>query len=332
MLAILLMDLLLEFSTEVTLIKWEHAMLFDEAVEILRSREQRVSLSLGAGSSSSSSSTNNSSNGSINSAHGEKKRDLFCEYHGKCGHATDQCHKLNGSHPRGGSGRAGRGRGRGQGQTNQRGGRNGNAHSTSDDLPRLMVDDDTCTAPRDEIALNTTKLKGAAIFDSRCSCHVCSYHFCKKLIGWHTGPTVSIWVANGKQHTSDQYASLLLTISTDEGPREVIFSEVLYIEEITNLLLLVGVMTQQGATFTFTKDSMTMEHPSMTITVQKSTDENLYRLQFLNSSDGPNLGHETQLPKKEVNISLAISKEILNQHYTLGHLGQGVMIQLSKSS
>ena len=35
MLAILLMDLPLEFSTEVTLIKQEHAMLFDEAVEIL---------------------------------------------------------------------------------------------------------------------------------------------------------------------------------------------------------------------------------------------------------------------------------------------------------
>ncbi len=244
MLAILLMDLPLEFSTEVTLIEREHAMLFDKAVEILRSREQRVSLSLGAGSSSSSSSTNNSSNGSINSAHGEKKRDLFCEYHGKCGHATDQCHKLNGSHPRGGSGRAGRGRGRGQGRTNQRGGRNGNAHSTSDDLPLLMVDDDTCTAPRDEIALNTTKLEGAAIFDSGCSRHVCGRHFREKLIGWHTGPTVSVRVANGKRHTSDQYASLPLTISTDEGPREVIFSEVLYIEVITNLLLLVGVMTQ----------------------------------------------------------------------------------------
>ena len=67
MLAILLMDLPLEFSTEVTLIKWEHTMLFDEAVEILQSRKQRVSLSSGTGSSSSSSSTNNPSNGSINS-------------------------------------------------------------------------------------------------------------------------------------------------------------------------------------------------------------------------------------------------------------------------
>ena len=139
-----------------------------------------------------------------------------------------------------------------------------------------MVDDDTCTAPRDEIALNTMKLEGAAIFDSGCSRHVCGRHFREKLIGWHTGPTVSVRVANGKRHTSDQYASLPLTISTDEGPREVIFSEVLYIEEITNLLLSVGVMTQRGAIFTFTKDSMTMEHPSMTVTVQKSTDENLY--------------------------------------------------------
>ena len=194
-----------------------------------------------------------------------------------------------------------------------------------------MVDDNTSTAPHNKITLNTTKLNGAAIFDSRCSHHVCGYHFHEKLIGWNTGPTVSIQVANGKWHTSDQYASLLLTISTDEGPREVIFSEVLYIEEITNLLLLVGVMTQRGATFTFTKDSMTMEHPSMTITVQKSADENLYQLQFLNSSDRPNLGHKTQLPKKEVNISLTIYEEILNQHYALGHPGGGVMIRLSKS-
>ena len=79
------------------------------------------------------------------------------------------------------------------------------------------------------------------------------------------------------------------------------------------------------------KDSMTMEHPSMTITVQKSPDENLYQLQFLNSDDGPNLGHKTPLPEKEINVSLTISEEILNQHYTLGHPGRGVMIRLSKS-
>ena len=107
-----------------------------------------------------------------------------------------------------------------------------------------MVNDNIRTIPCDEIALNTMKLEGAAIFDSGCSHHVCGYHFREKLIGWHMGPTVSIWVANRKWHTSDQYASLLLTISTNEGPREVIFSEVLYIEEITNLLLSVGVMTQ----------------------------------------------------------------------------------------
>ena len=171
-----------------------------------------------------------------------------------------------------------------------------------------MITDEPPNEERlDEIALYTTRLEGAAILDSGCSHHVCGRQFHERLTAWHTGPTVSIRVANGKRHTSNRYASLPLTIAMDDGPRDVIFSDVLYIEEITNLLLSVSVMMEQGATFTFTHDTMQLVHPSIMITVKKNANENLYQLQLLDADVSFNLAH-LDLPNEEIDTNLAISE------------------------
>ena len=340
MITVLLMDLPPEYSTEVTMVELQPKTSFEDALEMLRGREQRLLLASGSPSSSSSSSAAGQPSGAVNSAQGERKRDLFCELHGKGGHSTEQCHKLNGDGPHN-DGRAGRGRSRGRGRGQHRGNRSGLANAAARGPTVLMIMNES---PDDElleeIAVYATSLEGAAILDSGCSRHVCGRQFRDRLTGWHTGPTVSVRVANGERHTSNRYASLPLTIATDDGPMDVIFSDVLYIEEITNLLLSVGVMTDRGATFTFARDTMQMVHPAMSITVRRNADENLYRFQLLDAGVRINLAHKdlahkelacSDPPKEEIDANLAISEQIMIHHCALGHPGRRTMIRLSKA-
>ena len=178
----------------------------------------------------------------------------------------------------------------------------------------------------DEIAVHVVGRDGEVILDSGCSRHVCGKSFFGKLQNWRTGPPVRVRVADGSRHTSDQYVSLTLSIKTDDGPREIFISEVLYIEEITNLLLSIGSMTQKGINFTFSQDTLKMAMPTGSVTVRKSPLENLYKLQVLDAkSDMKGLN----LAQENINRFETVPEKILIWHNALGHPGHSAMIRLS---
>ena len=81
-----------------------------------------------------------------------------------------------------------------------------------------------------------------ALIDSGCSCHACGKLFKDWLTNWKKGPTVTVRVANGTKYTSSDYASLPVKINTENGQKKINISNVLYVEELSSLLLSVGAM------------------------------------------------------------------------------------------
>ena len=322
LIAVLVLDLPIEYSAEVAFIERDRKIGFNEALESLRDWEQRSSVS----------SSSSGSSGSINSAQGDKKRVLFCEECGKQGHTTDKCYKIHG-YPR--DGRGGRGsRSRGRGQRGRGGRGNGRAGEASNKLIIMMTDDEIerdetsedAIGKGDEIAVHEVGRDGEVILDSGCSRHVCGKSFLGKLQNWRTGPPVRVRVADGSRHTSDQYASLTLSIKTDDGPREIFISEVLYIEEITNLLLSIGSMTRKGINFTFSQDTLKIAMPTGSITVRKSPPENLYKLHIFDAESDPK---GLNIARENINGIETVPEKILIWHNALGHPGRSAMIRLS---
>ena len=185
-----------------------------------------------------------------------------------------------------------------------------------------------------ELVINSCGTGGDVIIDSGCSRHVCGRTFRDKLTNWRTGPSIRVRVANGHTHVSSEYATLPITVKTDDGPRKIIIGEVLYVEEITNLLLSVGAMTAKGIDFTMSKDTMRMDLPNTSITIRKSPGENLYRLSVL-SEASDNRVHLND-PSFSVMEQSAFgfrstSEQIRIWHDSLGHIGQKTFIRLMKS-
>ena len=160
--------------------------------------------------------------------------------------------------------------------------------------------------------------------------HACGKAYKDWLVNWRKGPTIGVRVADGTRYTSSSYASLPLRIETDEGPREIYIGEVIYIEEISNLLLSVGALSSKGVEFVIRGDTMQMTIPNGRVTVRKSEGINLYRLHVLpGSNENRSL---LDLPNKEGDMSAnefhAISEKIQIWHDSLGHPGQKTFINL----
>ena len=100
-----------------------------------------------------------------------------------------------------------------------------------------------------KISIHSCEVENEAIINSGCSCHVCGKNYERKLVNMRRGPTICVRMADGMTRESNVYGLLILKIRTDSGPRKIGLGEVLYIEEITNLLLSVGMMTLKGAEF-----------------------------------------------------------------------------------
>jgi hypothetical protein len=105
MIAVLVMDLPSKFNTEATLIEMNKKYSFEEAVELLRSREQKIRVN-GDGNSSSS------SNNSVNSVqNGERDRKSTpCDVCGRFGHTSNRCYRRSRGRGAQRGGRRGRGR------------------------------------------------------------------------------------------------------------------------------------------------------------------------------------------------------------------------------
>ena len=117
-----------------------------------------------------------------------------------------------------------------------------------------------------------------ALIDSGCSRHACGKLFKNWLTNWKKGPTVTVRVADGTKYTSSDYASLLVEINTENGWKRINISNVLYIEELSKLLLSVGAMAAKGVEFNFVKGLMTMTIKDSTVTVTRAPGKNLYKL------------------------------------------------------
>ena len=311
MIAIMVANAPQEFTLEVSMIERERKISFEDAVEILRAREERTKFE--------SSSSSSSNPGLVASAQSEKKKQMTCDTCGKNGHTSARCFQNRG--------RGNRGRGRGHGRRGR--GRDGEANGASADVPLLMVTGAHGKNTSSELVINSCGTGGDVIIDSGCSRHVCGRTFRDKLTNWRTGPSIRVRVANGHTHVSSEYATLPITVKTDDGPRKIIIGEVLYVEEITNLLLSVGAMTAKGIDFTMSKDTMRMDLPNTSITIQKSPGENLYRLSVL-SEASDNRVHLND-PSFSVMEQSAFgfrstSEQIRIWHDSLGHIGQKTFI------
>ena len=109
----------------------------------------------------------------------------------------------------------------------------------------------------------------------------------RKLVNMRRGPTICIRMADGTTRESNVYRLLILKIRTDSGPRKIRLGEVLYIKEITNLLLSVGMMTLKGAEFHMAQDHMTMTIGDIHTCIMKQGSKNLYRLQIIKAEEDP---------------------------------------------
>ena len=99
--------------------------------------------------------------------------------------------------------------------------------------------------------------------------------------------------------------------------------KVLYIKELSSLLLSIGVMTAKGVEFTISKGLMTMTLPSGTVTVPKAKGENLYRLRVF-PIGGTDVAH-TNLSAYSLHST---QEHIQIWHNAIGHPGKKNFIRL----
>ena len=313
LIAVLIMDAPLDYAAEVSHIERERNITFEAAVEMLQMRETRIQ----SGSSSSSS----GSSGSISSAQIDKRKKPVCDTCGRDNHTTDKC--FQNQRGRGGRGRS-RGRGRGQrGRSRQN---EAQADEVVDDIPILLMDEEEVEEVNITVRENPTgsiRNGREALIDSGCSRHACGKSFKSWLTDWRDGPTVTVKVADGSRYSSSRYASLPVQIDTDKGLKQIVIGEVLYIEELSNLLLSVGAMTAKGVEFAIAKGHMTMILPGGTVTVPKAMGENLYRLHVF-PIDGTNAVHTDLLA-----FGLHTMEERIQiWHNAIGHPGKKNFIRL----
>ena len=100
-----------------------------------------------------------------------------------------------------------------------------------------------------KILIHSCEVENKVIIDSGCSHHICGKNYKRKLVNMRRGPTICIRMADGTTRELNVYRLLILKIRTDSRPRKIRLGEVLYIEEITNLLLSIGMMMSKGAEF-----------------------------------------------------------------------------------
>jgi hypothetical protein len=100
MIAVLIMDLPLEYNTEVMLIELDNKFKFENAVELLRLQEQRLKINV-------------SKSISVNSIQNATKERKYppCNVCGKFSHSSQRCYLKDGRRGAGRGGRQGRGHG-----------------------------------------------------------------------------------------------------------------------------------------------------------------------------------------------------------------------------
>ena len=190
----------------------------------------------------------------LNSQSKKKRKQDPCTFCGKTNHRAKNCwenplnsernhnrvqnHKRRGNHQQNGSQR-----------------QDDRAQQVDMNIPILMMKDvknnkEKEKEPEDnKISIHSCEVENEVIIDSRCSQHVCRKNYKRKLVNVRRGPTICIRMANGMTRESNIYRSLILKIRTDSGPRKIRLGEVLYIKEITNLLLSVGMIMSKGVEF-----------------------------------------------------------------------------------
>ena len=155
-------------------------------------------------------------------------------------------------------------------------------------------------------------MENKAIIDSGCSCHVCGKNYERKLVNMRRGPTICIRMADGMTRESNVYRLLILKIRTDSRPRKIRLGEVLYIEEITHLLLSIGMMMSKDAEFHMAQDHMMTTVGDIHTHIMKQGSKNLYRLQIIKDDVSINMAEEDPgyTVKPRMIGFLTVSKEI----------------------
>ena len=215
---------------------------------------------------------------------GEQRRRDPCTFCGKTNHRSRNCWE----NPANAERNQDRNHGQERRGNQQRNGprRADHANQADVNMPILMMehekDEEKGKEPEnDEISIHSCGVENEAIIDSGCSRHVCGKNYESKLLNVRRGPTIRVRMADRTSRESNKYGSLILRIKTERGPRKIGLGEVLYIEEITNLLLSMGMMTAKGAEFHMAKDHMTMSIGDIKTKITKREGENLYWLQII---------------------------------------------------
>ena len=339
MIAVLVMSLPNEYDMVVTLIEKEGDYTFEKAVELVRTREQR--LKSGSGESS-----------SANAVQTGGKKFPPCDVCGRNGHSAARCFQ-NGN--RRGAQRGGR-RGRGWGcqkaeakevEVEELDGfpvnflpaendKYGDPNEIKNLFRRGNEEMVLLTLPNDQLWI---------VIDSGCSIHVCGAAFAKYMSEWHDGPEVTVRVADGNPHISKRYGTFRARVETANGARNLVIRDVLFVEPIQSMLVSVSKLCRGGYSVDFHGNRCTLrDSQGQTLEVLKKAQENLFRLPLTsgNSQKRPDDADDVdgnksdRLPKKENNSIVAFfskttSENIRAWHYSLGHPGIGMMTSLSNN-
>ena len=322
MIAVLLMDLPLEYSTEVTLIERDPRETFELAVEMLRVRENQLKVS-------------NAESSSANAVQNSKMERKFppCDVCGKFGHSSKRCYQRNQ--------RRGAEDGRRQPKSRKKHDRNGRASEVSVIpmfyFPEMGVNDkeiDEITnlwgQPSDGEATAARIVNGdKLVMDSGCSHHVCGASMKKFAKDWRNGPKIRVSVADGKVHESNHYCSLEVRIMTTKGLRTIQIDDVLYVEDLCSMLLSVPRMCQKGYDVIFHDNTCEICSPhGVDINIVKSKEDTLFKIPILEGASRKE-GSEAKMPDMDGTINVmetkTTSENIRIWHNALGHPGKSVM-------
>ena len=201
MIAVLVMSLPNEYDMVVTLIEKEGDYTFEKAVELVRTREQR--LKSGGGESS-----------SANAVQTGGKKFPPCDVCGRNGHSAARCFQNGNRRGAQRGGRRGRGWGRQKAEAKEvkveeldgfpvnflpaENDKYGDPNEIKNLFRRENEEMVLLTLPNDQLWI---------VIDSGCSIHVCGAAFAKYMSEWHDGPEVTVRVADGSPHISKRYGT-----------------------------------------------------------------------------------------------------------------------------
>ena len=325
MIAVLLMDLPLEYSTEVTLIERDPQETFESAVEMLRVRENRLKVS-------------SLESRSANAVQNSKMDRKFppCDVCGKFGHSSKRCYQR---HQKQGAEDGGK-----RSKYREKCNRNGRASEVLVIPMFYFPERGINNAEIDEITNlwgQTTSGEATAVkivdgsklvVDSGCSRHVCGASMKKFVKQWRNGPKIRVSVADGTIHESNLYCTLEVKIMTSKGPQTIQIDDVLYIEDLCSMLLSISRICQKGYDVKFRENTCEIHGPQgVDINIIRPEGDTLFRIPILeghsrNQGSGP-------LPNMEGTTKVmgakTTSEYVRIWHNALGHPGRSVMCNLS---